>query len=514
VLRIAYAVRNAAVDHVPLPYVFGQVYGPVPPWVDGLRLLEADPVLLWRGRPHAHRRYVDIFAPVAVDSDRTVLLRQFWPTLPASLQGNPVWDVRLDSRGFRQEEFGNEKPSGTVRIACLGDSWTFGGNVAQGDAYPQGLARLLNGGGGRRYEVLNLGVLGYSSHQGLRLLESQVLPWRPDVVTLGFAMNDASVAGYRDAEAARASPPARSAALLEQLEIYRLLRYWAGLARFEPPSPGDTLRQVVADAEGAPYLVPGADGLVDFARLEGRSRVAVAEYEANVRRMVSLAGDAGAHAVLLYNELAPHSPYRDALRRMADSTGTPLVDTSEMLARARRRMADDLSRRHGLRPAGKVAGAGDGARVVFRLVLGERAGPASITGADPQLGSYAPNTALLHDDGTHGDERAGDGVWSLEATFPRGARVFYVYTAGGRRGAWEGLDVPQIRGLRVPDVAVVYRPIETFGRIYMQADSWHTNAEGNAMIASALYEVLSGVAGPQARLPDASGVGTARSLRP
>jgi len=492
VLRAVYWVRNASVDRVPVPYVFGQVYGPVPPWVDGLRLLEDDPVLLWRGRPHAHRRYVDVFGPVATEADRTRPLRQFLPIVPAALERNPVWEVHLDSRGFRTAEFAAEKRPGTMRIACLGDSWTFGGNVGQGDAYPQRLeARLRAGPDGERFEVLNLGVLGYSSYQGRVLLETQVRDWRPDVVTIGFAMNDASVAGYHDAEAAQAvretpSWLSRVAALGEHVEGYRLLRYLAALVRFRAPSPGDHLWQVNDNPEEAPYLVPGAEGLVDYARLEGRSRVGVGEYEANVREMISLATATGARVVLLYNELAPQSPYRGVLRRVAGETGIPFVDTSELIATARRRMEGDLERRLDLvAPSGGDVAAAS-VRVVLRLVLGDRPGPAYVVGPDQQLGAYEPNAMPMHDDGTHGDQRAGDGVWSVEATFPRGARVFYMYTAGGRRGEWEGLDVPQIRAFRADGAPPVYRPIETFGTIYMQADGWHTDVAGNTLIADAL----------------------------
>ena len=104
-----------------------------------------------------------------------------------------------------------------------------------------------------------------------------------------------------------------------------------------------------------------------------------------------------------------------------------------------------------------------------------------------------PNTVSMHDDGTGGDERAGDGVWSLEASFAAGARVSYVYTNSGRAGRWEGLDVPHVRSLVVPPsrgAAPVYLPIETFGRVYMQADDWHTDATGYELIARAVADAI------------------------
>ena len=44
-LRAAYAGRNALVRYVPLPYVVGDDYGPIPPWLDNLLILRPDPTL-------------------------------------------------------------------------------------------------------------------------------------------------------------------------------------------------------------------------------------------------------------------------------------------------------------------------------------------------------------------------------------------------------------------------------------------------------------------------------------
>ena len=118
----------------------------------------------------------------------------------------------------------------------------------------------------------------------------------------------------------------------------------------------------------------------------------------------------------------------------------------------------------------------------------------SIVGTDAQLGNLVPNAVAMHDDGTGGDERARDGVWSLIAKFAPGTRLSYVYTNSGARGQWEGLDVPHIRSVIVPasvDGRPVYLPIETFGRVYMQADDWHTDASGYDLIAHAVADAIS-----------------------
>ncbi len=99
----------------------------------------------------------------------------------------------------------------------------------------------------------------------------------------------------------------------------------------------------------------------------------------------------------------------------------------------------------------------------------------------------------MRDDGREGDERAGDRVWSYRATLPPATRIKYVYTNSGGAGRWEGLDLPHVRELQVPSSAdghPIYLPVESFGRIYMQADNWHTDAVGYDLIARAVADIL------------------------
>src|SRR5215813_1043697 len=103
-IRVAYRIRNASVEFVPLPYVIGHDYGPVPPWMDRLLILAPDKDLIWRNRPNLKRQYVDIFRPVHTDEERLALFRRFSPSLPVGLEGNESWDISLNSEGFRDSE--------------------------------------------------------------------------------------------------------------------------------------------------------------------------------------------------------------------------------------------------------------------------------------------------------------------------------------------------------------------------------------------------------------------------
>jgi len=501
-LRITYLARNHYVEAVPLPYTLGDDYGPQPPWLDSTRMLEPDDRLIWRNRSGFRQSYIGLFIPFRSDEGRLELIRRFSPRLPLSVRHQPRWDIALDSRGFRGTEFTDRKPAGTFRILCLGDSWTFGANVPQDQTYPQQLGRLLERRfPGARFEVLNLGVLGYSSFQGSELLRGQAIEWGPDFVILGFGMNDGKV-GYRDKDVVRADygPWTRAASWLERSEVYKLLRYGALLARQRAPSMVDAFRGQIALEKYA--------GEEHLDALEP-TRVSVADYEANLSAMIDLARGRGAGVIALDNEI-DGGPYGAAMARVTSEKAVPLIHSDRLIALERWRSGTQRTRRLGLRASlgppslaaeptlvsaapSPAAGARD-VEVVFRVsVAGASvAKMLYVVGDDPALGDLVPNRVALHDDGRAGDEVGGDGVWSYKASLPAGRVIHYAYTTGGREGVWEGLDVPAIRRFVVPASwrGPVYRLLESFGAIDLQSDSWHTDAKGLGLIAEAVLAVL------------------------
>jgi hypothetical protein len=78
------------------------------------------------------------------------------------------------------------------------------------------------------FEVLNLSVLAYS-YPGPILLKKAIDRLQPDVLLIGFAMNDSSVAGYRDKDTSTQAKPKRVSSMVRRLlkssELLRLLGY-------------------------------------------------------------------------------------------------------------------------------------------------------------------------------------------------------------------------------------------------------------------------------------------------
>jgi len=100
--------------------------------------------------------------------------------------------VKINSAGFRDDEYSLDKPEGTYRIVALGDSITFGMKFPIEDRFTERLEEHLRA-DGRAAEVLNLGVAGYDTLQEVLFLEKTGVRFDPDLVVVAFCINDVGV---------------------------------------------------------------------------------------------------------------------------------------------------------------------------------------------------------------------------------------------------------------------------------------------------------------------------------
>ncbi len=116
------------------------------------------------------------------------------PSTSAFLMGV---QVDLNSQGMRGNEIQTEKGGNLFRIALLGDSLTMGWGVPQNQLYAHLLEVELNQSPpdgfkkGTRFEVLNFGVGNYNTAQEVSLLRYKGISFKPDLVLLGYFINDA-----------------------------------------------------------------------------------------------------------------------------------------------------------------------------------------------------------------------------------------------------------------------------------------------------------------------------------
>ena len=96
-----------------------------------------------------------------------------------------------NSYGYRGEEFSLHKPDGSYRIVAVGGSTTYGIDIEDfRHSYPYQLGEYLRQQGHENVEVINAGVVGYTSHQTLINIQFRVLPLQPDLVVIYQGYND------------------------------------------------------------------------------------------------------------------------------------------------------------------------------------------------------------------------------------------------------------------------------------------------------------------------------------
>jgi len=97
-------------------------------------------------------------------------------------------EFRYNSLYFREREPGPKLP-GVRRVVVLGDSFTEGQGVKEGDTTVRRLEAALNAAGKGRWEVLNCARRG-ADFPSLHKMFEKVLPLDPDVVVHAMVLND------------------------------------------------------------------------------------------------------------------------------------------------------------------------------------------------------------------------------------------------------------------------------------------------------------------------------------
>lgn len=135
----------------------------------------------------------------------------------------------ITSQGFKGPVMEIPKPPGVYRIICYGDSNTEGPPKAT--SWPGKLQKVLNRheeDGLRKFEVLNAGVAGYSSYQGLMRFREEVDLYEPDLIFVSFGWNDGPwTTGKADNDFQPPSPSLIAVKrTLLRYQLYRSLRYY------------------------------------------------------------------------------------------------------------------------------------------------------------------------------------------------------------------------------------------------------------------------------------------------
>ncbi len=171
--------------------------------------------------------------PMLVDADNVLKdPKLFWKFKPANSfhsRWEPAGMIKINSQGWRDDEFVLNKPPKLKRIACIGDSSTFGYRRRPNEIFSNILEKKLNLQkiNGNDWDVQNYGVPGYTIHQGRIVFQDYALKYKPDFVVTMFGINDSRRAVFDD-EKYKISLNAftKIEKYLQKLFFYKLLTHY------------------------------------------------------------------------------------------------------------------------------------------------------------------------------------------------------------------------------------------------------------------------------------------------
>lgn len=122
-----------------------------------------------------------LLADVGTTGDETSFLSRRWA------ERHPPARNRL---GFRERAFAAVPAPGVVRIAAVGDSFTYGAGILENERVSDRLEALLNRSSRGRFEVINFGRPGANYEQHLENLRVALAEAKPRFVLLQWYLND------------------------------------------------------------------------------------------------------------------------------------------------------------------------------------------------------------------------------------------------------------------------------------------------------------------------------------
>lgn len=153
----------------------------------------------------------------------------FWRLRPSQTITSRFFEnnmFKINSAGLRGDEI--EPKGNKIRIIGLGNSCTFGWRTPEKEIYLRRLEQYINSDSLLpKVEIINAGIPGYSSYQGMIFFKSEILNLKPDVILLMFGWNDQWAASDNIPDKDIEFPPQLLLDLhdfIARLRIYRFMR--------------------------------------------------------------------------------------------------------------------------------------------------------------------------------------------------------------------------------------------------------------------------------------------------
>ena len=283
--------------------------------------------------------------------------RTLWEMRPNYTIPSPVGRAtQINAVGLRDTLLpaasgGRPKRDNERRIITTGDSSVYGWGVPTGETYQEKLERLLTARWPNiQFEVINLGVPGYSTEQSLRQLEDVGWSYDPDLLVVSNIFSDSNFDSFHDHEALALVNPDLSG----MSGFLRGSRSYCGLYMLRANS------QARAGQQPNRVLMPGtprdARWVTEPDRFGVDARVPLGRFQENLGLMLEGARENGAAMMLAplaqewdagrwsmmeveqpsVGTALPWTPYRDVVSQFASDNGLVHVPFYEAFAASNR----------------------------------------------------------------------------------------------------------------------------------------------------------------------------------
>ncbi|MCX6831796.1 MAG: SGNH/GDSL hydrolase family protein [candidate division Zixibacteria bacterium] len=248
----------------------------------------------------------------------------FWRLRPNIKEGTEFLvpgSYRTNSLGLRGDEVSLSADNSRTRIACFGNSCTFGWRLQEEETYEQQLERKLNAQvGAARFKVFNCGVPGYSTFQGFRMLREFLPILKPQIVTICYGWNDHWAAGFDIEDKDQRTAPQwvlNAQNLLSESYLYRSIKCLL-LAKYEKTKQYHFDRQSVRYRVSLDDFAVNLSDIIAFCRSNGVEPIL----------LTTPVGDADPGVINAMESY--HERYNQTVRRIADELTVPLVDAATL----------------------------------------------------------------------------------------------------------------------------------------------------------------------------------------
>lgn len=371
--------------------------------------------ILWPGStPFAHVDMLSYSAPMA----DPLLIGALEPSadlwMPAFGADDSI-RVQTNAYGFRDGLIPKEKPADTTRVVIMGSSAAFGWGLPDDETLSTRLETILYEKGNRSVEVINAAVPESTLFLMLKAYERHVHRLQADWLIL--------VVGHDDTDHARLSDE-DVYAVLESHSVEdkpdglsAFLAYHSFLGGQWMSRSRETARETLAT-------------LIEQNRASSvwKPRVETDRAVAYGKAILDHHAQQGGKAILVHANLL-NLRFIDSMRTLAESTGVPLLDLRPILERNAGRFERQMAFDKGLEASTFEEAEGQSTLRFRVLAPPVHSSPLYISGNHESLGTGLPNRVLMRDDGREGDEKGGDGVWTLQISLQFDEPIRYSFTS-------------------------------------------------------------------------------------